>query len=81
MSLMASTKKKLVAVGDAGSGKNSLLFVFSRKKDFADQIPIGSNYEVVDVEVGGQNVVLNLWSTSGEKFEKLTRLVWWSFKI
>ena len=69
---MASISKKVVAVGDAGCGKRSLLTVFSTDKFPDEESPRIYQREVEHV-VDGKKVVLSLYSTAGEKFLRVVR--------
>ena len=62
---MASISKKVVAVGDAGCGKNSLLIAFSKDKALDESSPQILEYGVIDARVDGTKVALNFCSTSG----------------
>ena len=75
---MAGTCKKLVVVGDADCGKNSLLNVFLKNKVLDEQTPITFDNIIIDMDVDEKEIELSLWSTAGETFEKLARFVWWS---
>ena len=62
---MGSNSKKVVAVGDFGCGKTSLLNVLSMDKAVdVNKAQILEN-EVIDVEVDGTKVALLLCSTAG----------------
>ena len=68
---MASTVKKVVAVGDAGCGKASLLSVIRSGRVLKRSSPYITN-NVVTIEVDGKFVTHSLWSTSSEKSGRLS---------
>ena len=72
---MASITKKLVAVGDPGCGKTSLLTVIWMDKFPDEDLHHTFEKEVIDVVmVGGTKVSLSLCNTAGEKSGRVTRL-------
>ena len=68
---MTSISKKVMVVGDAGCGKNSLLNVFSMNNGIDEDTPVAFDNDIFDVEVNGKTVSLFLWSTSGEILGRL----------
>ena len=62
---MDRISKKVVAVGDAGCGKTSLLTVFSKDNVLDENTPHTLENIVIDVEVDGTKVALSLCNTSG----------------
>ena len=62
---MGSITKKLVAVGDVGCGKTSLLNVFSMDRAFDVSNPQILENLVIDVKVHDTIVALLLCSTAG----------------
>ena len=70
---MDKISKKVVAVGDAGCGKSSLLIVSSTDKDLDGYPPSKLNNVVVDIDVDGNEVELFLYNTAGEPFGRLAR--------
>lgn len=55
----------MVAVGDAGCGKTSLLIALSTDKVFDEKTPHTLENEVMYVEIDGKNVELSFCSTAG----------------
>ena len=68
---MATTGKKVMAVGDSGCGKSSLLNVFSKNEVLDVHTPVTFVNEVVDIVVDGKEVTLSLWVSPGEKFGQM----------
>lgn len=62
---MASTRKKLVIVGDGACGKTCLLIVFSKDQFPEVYVPTVFENYVADIEVDGKCVELALWDTAG----------------
>jgi len=71
----ASLELKLVAVGDGGCGKTSLLFRFTRDEFFTEYIPTVFETYLQEMSVDGQPVNLALWDTAGqEAYDRLRPL-------
>ena len=64
---MESISTKIVAVGDAGCGKTTLLIAFSTDNIPEKDKPQKYMREIIDVDVGGKRIVLSLCNTAGEK--------------
>ncbi|XP_075430188.1 transforming protein RhoA-like [Ascaphus truei] len=62
----ASTRKRLVIVGDGACGKTCLLIVFSKDEFPESYIPTLFEYYVADIEVDGKRVELILWDPPGQ---------------
>ena len=71
---MASTRLKILVVGDTNCGKTSLLCVFSNNEALQEYTPIAPDFKVVNIEVDGNHVALSLWNTAGEKSGRKARL-------
>ena len=77
---MATTGKKVMAVGDSDCGKSSLLIVFSKNEVLDEHAAVTFVNEVVDIEVDGKEVTLSLWVSPGEKFRWMTVVVMYEMK-
>ena len=77
---MATTGKKVMAVGDSGCGKSSLLIVYSKNEVLDEHAPVTFVNEIVDIEVDGKEVTLSLWVSPGEKFGRITVVVMYEMK-
>ena len=57
---------KVVAVGDSGVGKTSLIQMFEQTK-FTDNFKptIGADFSNKDIEIDGRPVTLQIWDTAG----------------
>jgi len=62
----------VVVVGDGGSGKTSLLYVFSRNEFPEQYLPTVFETSVTDIQLNGRNVEMQLWDTAGqEEYDRL----------
>ena len=68
---MASIIKKVVVLGDAGCGKNSLLTVYLTDEDLENSGECRLENEVIKVRIDRQKVEFILFNTSGEKSGRL----------
>ncbi|KAJ3666250.1 hypothetical protein Zmor_001703 [Zophobas morio] len=62
-----SIRKKLIIVGDGACGKTCLLIAFAADKFDEQYVPTVFENYVADIEVGGKNIELVLWDTSGQE--------------
>ncbi|KAJ3127630.1 GTP-binding protein Rho1 [Physocladia obscura] len=68
-------KRKLVVVGDAGSGKTCLLIVYVRQEFPEEYVPTVFETHTAHVIAHGQTVGLSLWDTAGQEgFEQIRRM-------
>ena len=64
----------MVAIGDSGVGKTSLVQMFQHSK-FTDTFKstLGVDFSNKDIRVDGQLVTLQIWDTAGqERFQSLS---------
>lgn len=65
---------KVILVGDSGVGKSALVRRFSKKRFESSLTPtIGVDFEIVHVNVDGQDVKMQCWDCAGsERFRSIT---------
>jgi Ras-related protein Rab-7A len=64
---------KIVAIGDSGVGKTSLIQMFEHSK-FTDNFKptIGADFSNKEIQIDGKNVTLQIWDTAGqERYQSL----------
>lgn len=61
----ASIRRKLVVVGDGGSGKTSVLFAYTKDSFLEKYVPTVFENHVARVNVDGRPMDLALWDTAG----------------
>ena len=57
--------KKVVAVGDAGCGKTTLLIALSTDRVLGENIPHTLEYDNIEVEIDGKSVQISLCGIAG----------------
>lgn len=68
-------RRKLVIVGDGASGKTCLLVVFLKGEFPTEHVPTVFDNYLIDVQVDGRKVELQLWDTAGqEDYDRLRPL-------
>ena len=68
-------RKKLVIIGNGGSGKTSLLTVFTKGTFPQNYVPTVFENDVKDMKLGNENIELAMWDTAGqENYAKLRPL-------
>merc|ERR1711937_105948 len=73
--MSATSRKKLVIVGDGTCGKTCLLIVFSKDEFPEVYVPTVFENYVADIEVDNRQVELALWDTAGqEDYDRLRPL-------
>ncbi|KAJ3277038.1 GTP-binding protein Rho1 [Terramyces sp. JEL0728] len=73
--MQTNLRKKIVVVGDGASGKTSLLMAFTKGTFPITYIPTVFENSVVDINIQGQQMELNLFDTAGqEDYDRLRRL-------
>jgi Ras homolog gene family, member A len=61
----AQVRRKLVVVGDGGSGKTSVLFAYTKDSFLEKYVPTVFENHVARVDVDGRAMDLALWDTAG----------------
>lgn len=61
----AQLRRKLVVVGDGGSGKTSVLFAYTKDSFLEKYVPTVFENHVARVDVDGRAMDLALWDTAG----------------
>jgi len=57
---------KIVAIGDSGVGKTSLIQQFEHNRFTENFKPtIGADFSNKEISIDGQNVTLQIWDTAG----------------
>lgn len=73
-----SIQKKVVALGDSGVGKTSLLYRYLYDKfDNSSMTTIGASFKTKIISLPNEQdeIKLNLWDTAGqERFKSLTKM-------
>ena len=68
-------RKKLVIIGNGGSGKTSLLTVFTKGTFPQNYVPTVFENDVKDMKLGNEHIELAMWDTAGqENYAKLRPL-------
>ena len=67
---------KLILIGESGTGKTSLIDVYSGKKfSLKTFSSLSSNYIIKKMEINQKNYVIKIWDTAGqERFRSLNKL-------
>ena len=67
---------KLILIGESGTGKTSLINVYSGKKFSLKTFPnLSSNYIIKKMEINQKKYVIKIWDTAGqERFRSLNKL-------
>ena len=64
---------KVVAIGDSGVGKTSLIQMFEHSRITENFKPtIGADFSNKEIDIDGKNVTLQIWDTAGqERYQSL----------
>ena len=64
--MRTKNRKKLVIIGNGGSGKTSLLTVFSKGTFPQHYVPTVFENDVKDVKIENDTIELAIWDTAGQ---------------